>query len=204
MTDDSSISSLLGSAPGLIGSERPLPLHELRRSPWAVVLLRGIDVCAVTIRDTVAAAIAAGFFTDAMGRRVPLGAALLLLTAPAVGLHADAPASALLAVRLGPALVGVCDVITGTTSGASATARASWISRELLDPLAARLARSGYAVTFDPALGIWLDSRLPTDGRSPEAFLDQWVTPRIVAGLPASGPIVVGVVGDQPAVLPVQ
>jgi len=204
MTDDSSISSLLGSAPGLIGSERPLPLHELRRSPWAVVLFRGIDASGGTIRDTVAAALAAGSFTDAMGRRVPLGAAIVLLTAPAVGLNGDMPASALLATRLGPTLVGACDVITGTTSGASANARASWISRELLDPLAARLARSGYAVTFDPALGAWLDRHLPTDGSSPEAFLDQWVTPRIVAGLPASGPIVVGVADDQPAVSPVR
>jgi ATP-dependent Clp protease ATP-binding subunit ClpC len=201
MTDDSSISSLLGSAPGLIGSERPLPLHVLRRSPWAVVLLRGIDGCAVVIRDTVAAALAAGSFTDAMGRRVPLGAALVVLTAPAVGLSGDAPASALLAARLGSALLGSCDVITGTTSGASANARASWIARELLDPLAARLARSGYAVTFDPALGMWLDRNLPTDGSSPEAFLDQSVTPRIVAGLLAPGPIVVGLADDQPAVL---
>ena len=35
LTDDSSISTLLGSAPGLIGSDRPLPLHELRRTPWS-------------------------------------------------------------------------------------------------------------------------------------------------------------------------
>ncbi|HEY8870104.1 MAG TPA: AAA family ATPase [Candidatus Limnocylindrales bacterium] len=69
MTDDSSISTLLGSAPGLIGSDRQLPLHELRRSPWQVVVLRGIDRCAPAIRDTIAAALAAGAFTDAMGRR---------------------------------------------------------------------------------------------------------------------------------------
>ena len=203
MVDDSSISSLLGSAPGLIGSERPLPLHDLRRSPWAVVVLRGIDGCAVSIRDTVAAALAAGSFTDAMGRRIPLGAALVVMTAPAVGLSVDAPASALLAARLGPALTAACDVVTGTTSGAASSARATWISQELLDPLAARLARSGYSVTFDPALGAWLDRHLPTDGTSPEEFLDHQVTPRIVAGLPtAAAPIVVGVAGDEPAVLP--
>ena len=70
MTDDSSISTLLGSAPGLIGSDRPLPLHELRRSPWQVVVFRGIDSCAVAIRDTIASGLAVGTFTDAMGRRI--------------------------------------------------------------------------------------------------------------------------------------
>jgi ATP-dependent Clp protease ATP-binding subunit ClpA len=83
LTDDSSISTLLGSAPGLIGSDRPLPLHELRRTPWSVVLFRGIDVCAVSIRDTVAAALESGSFTDAMGRRIRLGATIVILTAPA-------------------------------------------------------------------------------------------------------------------------
>ena len=60
--------------PGSVGSDRPLPLHELRRSPVA-----GRRCCAAStpapspIRDTIAAALAAGSFTDAMGRRIPLG-----------------------------------------------------------------------------------------------------------------------------------
>src|SRR4029077_4835404 len=123
LTDDSSVSTLLGSAPGLIGSDRPPPPppphpppHELRRSPWAVLILRGIDVCAVSIRDTIAAALDAGAFTDAMGRRIPLGAAIVILTAPGVGMSSDAPAAALLAARLGPTLVAACDVITGAAS----------------------------------------------------------------------------------------
>jgi ATP-dependent Clp protease ATP-binding subunit ClpA len=203
LTDDSSISTLLGSAPGLIGSDRPLPLHELRRSPWEVVVFRGIDVCALSIRDTVAAALAAGSFTDAMGRRVPLGAAIVLLTAPAVGASTDAPEAALLAARLGPALIAACDVIAGTASRAAADAREAWIRNELLDPLAARLGRAGHPTTFDPAFVAWLDANLPADGSAPEAFLDQAVTTRIVAGLPASaGPVTIGVVDGQPAVLP--
>ena len=204
MTDDSSISTLLGSAPGLIGSDRPLPLHELRRSPWEVVLLRGIDSCALAIRDTVAAALVAGSFTDAMGRRIPLGAAVVLMTAPNVGTDGDAPAAALLAARLGPVLVGGCDVISGSVSIAATDARASWIGRELLDPLAARLERAGYAVTFDPSFVAWLDLQLPADGSSPQSYLDREVTPRIVAGLPATpGPLTVQVVAGAPAVVPV-
>ena len=203
MADDSSISTLLGSAPGLIGSDRALPLHELRRSPWEVVVLRGIDACAGAIRDTVAAALSAGSFTDAMGRRIPLGAALVVLTAPVVGTNGDAPTAALLAVRLGPALIATCDVICGTASSAAADARAAWIRRELLDPLAARLRRAGYGAAFDPAFIAWLDRSLPTDGSSPEGFLDQAVTAKIVSSLPP-GPakLTIGLVGDLPAIVP--
>jgi ATP-dependent Clp protease ATP-binding subunit ClpC len=203
MTDDSSISTLLGSAPGLIGSERPLPLHELRRSPWQVVVLRGIDECAVAIRDTIAAGLAAGSLTDAMGRKIPLGAALVIVTAPVVGSNRDDDGAAFLAVRLGPALVTACDVISGTASLAAADTRAEWIRRELLDPLSARLGRAGYAVAFDRPFLAWLERQLPTDGSSPEAFLDQAVTSRIVTGLPVGpGPVTVGLIDGNPAVVP--
>ena len=130
------MSTLLGSAPGLIGSERPLPLHELRRSPWQVVVFRGIDSCALEIRDTIAAALGSGSFTDAMGRTIPLGAAIVILTAPNVGGDGPTPTEALLAARLGPSLVGACDVITGGGAGAVEEARAGWIRRQLLEPLA--------------------------------------------------------------------
>jgi len=206
MADDSSISTLLGSAPGLIGSERPLPLHDLRRSPWEVLELRGIDTSAMAIREAVAAALVAGFFTDAMGRRIPLGTAIVVLTAPTVGADADGggPAAAILATRLGPTLVGACDVISGATSGAAAGARAAWIQHELLDPLAARFRRAGYEPSFDPAFVVWLDGHLPTDGTAPDAFLDTDVTPRIVAGLPTTpGPITIAVADGEPAVLAV-
>jgi ATP-dependent Clp protease ATP-binding subunit ClpC len=205
MTDDSSISTLLGSAPGLIGSDRPLPLHELRRSPWQVVVLRGIDACAFAIRDTVAAALISGTITDAMGRRIPLGTAIVILTAPDAGTNSDAPAAALLAARLGPALVAACDVITGVTSSAATDAREAWIRRELLAPLASRLNRAGYTAVFDPAFIAWLDQRLPTDGSSADGFLDREVTSRIVSTLPAGpGPLTVGLVDDAPAVLQIR
>jgi ATP-dependent Clp protease ATP-binding subunit ClpC len=202
MTDDSSISTLLGSAPGLIGSDRPLPLHELRRSPWQVVLFRGIDTCAPSIRDAVASALSAGTFTDAMGRRMPLGTAIVVLTAPATEAGADGPAAAILAARLGPTLLGACDVVTGAASSATGDARSAWIRHELLDPLAARLARAGYVATFDASFVDWLDRRLPTDGRPADAFLDADVTPRLVASLPRDpGAITIGVVDDAPAVV---
>ena len=209
LTDDSSISTLLGSAPGLIGSDRPLPLHELRRSPWQVVTFRGIDSCAMNIRETIAGALASGSFTDAMGRSIPLGAAIVLLTAPQIdgsvvgpaGVDSAAPTEAVLGAALGPALVAASDVVTGAGAGAVDDARAAWIERELLGPLGARLARRGYPVTFDPAFVAWLGGRLPTDGRSPETFIDRDVTPALVTGLPPTpGPVTVWVDGDTPSV----
>ena len=126
----------------------------------------------------------------------------MLLTAPGVGASTGAPEAALLAARLGPALIGACDVITGASSRAATDAREAWIRDELLGPLAARLERAGHPATFDPAFVAWLDANLPADGSAPEAFLDQAVTTRIVAGLPLSaGPVTIGLVDDQPAVL---
>ena len=203
MTDDSSISTLLGSAPGLIGSDRPLPLHELRRSPWQVVTFRGIDLTAASIRETIATALHSGSFTDAMGRRIPLGAAIVLLTAPSVGAVGDGPVDALLAARLGPSLLGACDVVTGMAAGAALDARTGWIRSDLLAPLAERLTRAGYPPTFAPEVAAWLDRRLPTDGSAPETFIDRSVAPAIVAALPTQpGPITVGITDDHPTVTP--
>jgi hypothetical protein len=137
-----------------------------------------------------------------MGRRIPLGTTIVILTAPGLGAGDDGPPAAILAARLGQALHGACDVVTGTTSSAAADARAGWVQRELLDPLADRLARAGYPATFDKAFVAWLDRRLPTDGGSPQAFLDTAVTARIALGLPSTaGPVTVGIVDDAPAIV---
>ena len=121
-----------------------------------------------------------GAFTDAMGRRIPLGAAIVLLTAPGVPSSGATADRAALAARLGLGLVSACDVIAGATGARTASdGRATWIATEFLDPLASRLARAGYPVTFTPELVTWLDHHLPADGKAPDAFLDGEVTTRI-------------------------
>ena len=203
LADDSSLSTLLGSAPGLIGSDRALPLHELRRSPWQTVVFRGIDQCALVVRDTIASALAAGAFTDAMGRRLPLGSTVVVLTAPNVATGAgSAPVVAELAARLGGPLLEACDAISGAAARSAQDARWGWIERELLKPLAARLARAGYPATFDPAFVDWLDASLPTDGTPPDAFIDREVTARLAPDLPAPGPIRISVRDGRPRVEP--
>ena len=203
LTEDASISSLLGSAPGLIGSDRPLPLHELRRAPWQVVVLRSIDRCAVSIRETVVAAIEAGSFTDAMGRSLPLGSAVVLLTAPSLALPgpADAARTALAGI-LGSTLLASCDVVSLAQPAAGLTGRAAWIRRELLDPLGQRFARQGLEVAFDPALVDWLAANLPADGADPGGFLDRQVLPGLAASAPAGEHrLVATVVDGHPALV---
>ena len=95
------------------------------------------------------------------------------------------------------------DVVSGAAANAALDARAAWVRRELLAPLAARLARSGYPTTFDDAFVAWLEGRLPTDGGDPAAYLDREVTPALAAALPATpGPLTVTVAKDQLKVSP--
>ena len=182
MTEDSSISTLLGSAPGLVGSDRTLPLHALRRSPWQVVLFRGIDGCAASIRDTIGAALAAGRFADAMGRSIPLGAAIVVMTAP--DLDATIP-DAVLGAALGPGLVAACDVIASGT-GPSADSRTAWGRTQVVAPLVGRLTRAGYAVTATDALAAWVATNLPADGTPVDRWVDRAVAAPMLAALPAA------------------
>jgi ATP-dependent Clp protease ATP-binding subunit ClpC len=203
MTGEESISSLLGSAPGLVGSDRPLPMQELRRAPWQVLLLRGIDRCAGEIRETVAAALAAGQFTDAMGRAIPLGSTVAILNASALdpGVASPDVANALLRAALGPSLVDACDVITGAVGSGGGSDRAGWIRSQLLEPLAGRFHQQGYEVSFDAALVSWVDQHLPTDGGAPDGFIDRTLAPALAAGLAAGQQTYLATIADDHPVL---
>lgn len=173
MSDDSAVSTLLGSAPGLIGSERALPLHELTRSPFSVVVLRNIDRCASAVRETVAAALEAGAFTDAMGRRLPLGAAVVLMTSSTAAPDLN---------LLDPGLVAACDVVIDTL--APLASGSDYVSRMLLPPLAARFARNGISVTFDLDFAAWVATQLPGEGEAAVVYLDRVLAPALVASMP--------------------
>ena len=193
MTEDQSISTLLGSAPGLIGSDRALPLHALRRAPWQVVHFRGIDRCAVSIRDTISQALERGSFTDSMGRLIPLGAAVVLMTAPAI----DHPE--LLQAVLGKPLIDVCTVVTGDAGAVSDSGRAAWLRREVLDPLAGRFARQGYPVNFDKAFVAWVDANAPA-GDAMGEFVDSKLAAPLAAALPGKrGALTATIVDGKPA-----
>jgi ATP-dependent Clp protease ATP-binding subunit ClpC len=171
MADDSAVSTLLGSAPGLIGSERPLPLHELTRSPFSVVLFRNIDRCGTAVRETILAALDAGAFSDAMGRRLPLGATVVLLTAAA-----DPRALAAFG------LVTACDLVIDNV--AAATEGGADVDRRLLTPLAARFARGGVTVVFPAEFAAWVATQPTGDGEAALVWLDRVLAPTLVASMP--------------------
>jgi ATP-dependent Clp protease ATP-binding subunit ClpC len=188
MRDDSAVSSLLGSAPGLIGSERPLPLHELTRAPFSVVVLRNIDRCSAAVRGVIVAALGAGAFTDAMGRRLPLGASVVVMTSPAA-----------VGPMLDPDLVAACDMVVETAP--EMTAGSDDVHRLLLEPLAARFARSHVKVTFDPAFSAWVAARIPGAGDAALNWLDRELAPVLVASMPPGATELVARVRDDRPVL---
>ncbi len=140
-----------------------------------------------------------------MGRVIPLGVAIVLLTAADVdaGAGADDASRAVLGALLGPGLLAATDVVAGTGGVVAAEGRAGWITQELLAPLAARFAREGYILTFDPGFVAWVGDHLPADGETPEAYLDRAVTPALAAALPAvPGPVVARMDGATPVLEP--
>jgi ATP-dependent Clp protease ATP-binding subunit ClpA len=188
MSDDSAVSTLLGSAPGLIGSERPLPLHELTRSPFSVVVLRNVDRCSEAVRQAIVAALEAGAFTDAMGRRLPLGGAVVVMTSPATaGGHLD------------PGLVAACDLVV--EASAPAASGSDDVQRTLLEPLAARFARTGVTVTFGPEFAAWVASRQPGDGEAGLTWLDRVLVPALVASMPPGATSLTAEVHDDRPIL---
>jgi ATP-dependent Clp protease ATP-binding subunit ClpA len=187
MSDDSAVSTLLGSAPGLIGSERPLPLHELTRSPFSVVVLRNVDRCSDAVCQAIVAALEAGAFTDAMGRRLPLGGAVVLMTGSAVpGL-------------LDPELLAACDLVV--EAAAPAGSGSEDVQRLLLAPLAVRFARTGVTVTFGPEFAAWVASRQPGDGEAGLTWLDRVLVPALVASMPPGATSLTAEVRDDRPVL---
>jgi ATP-dependent Clp protease ATP-binding subunit ClpA len=198
MADEQSLSTLIGSAPGLIGSDRPLPLADLRRDPRQVVAFHGIDRAAGVVRDTIASGLAQGRITDAMGRSLPLQAAIVVLSAPAL-------TAELAPVALGPVLLGACDVVAATPGEAGARAAGDgWVRARLLDPLVARLRRQGVEVTLGDDFVGWVVAHAPPDLAGAEAFVDRDLAPRLVATLPSSASAMRAVLRDgEPALEPV-
>ena len=142
--------------------------------------LAGVDRCAPSIRQTIAAGLAGGAFTDAMGRLIPLSSAVVILTAPDVAVGGDD-----LTRLLGQDLIAACDVVAMSAADSAGAGRrgSAWIADELLAPLARRFERSGIAVTFDPSFVTWLAAQLAAANEPPDAFLDRVVTPALTASL---------------------
>ena len=89
-------------------------------------------------------------------------------------------------------------MIAGGT-GPAADEREAWVRAQLVEPLVARLARSGYPATATDDLVRWIAGALPADGTPPERWLDRAVTAPLLATLPAApGPVTLDAGPDGP------
>ena len=163
------VNSLLGAPPAYIGFGDHLPLHDLARMPWSVLVCKNIDGCHPQVREVLTQALADGFVTERGGKRVYLSDAVVILSAPseeaarrppgfhlpgAPGPDAVNTASSLEQV-LGSRLLEQVDLVS-TKGLASADAPAAWIQRSLLTGLAEQYREMGLTLTWDPSFVSWV------------------------------------------------
>ena len=163
------VNSLLGAPPAYIGFGEHLPLHDLARMPWSVLVCKSIDGCHPQVREVVTQALADGFVTERGGRRVYLSDAVVILSAPSEaaarrspGFHppgtptADAVSTASpLEQVLGARLLDQVDVVS-TKGLPSAAAPGAWLERSLLPGLAGQYREMGLTLTWAPSFVAWV------------------------------------------------
>ena len=130
-----------------------------------------------------------------MGRSLPLGAAVVLLTAPGI------ETVELLEPVIGKPLLDACTVVTATLGAVDSAGQDAWLRREVLDPLAGRFARQGYTITFDPSFVAWLSKSAP-QGAALGDFVDRTVAPALAATLPPErGALTATIVDGKPVLV---
>jgi ATP-dependent Clp protease ATP-binding subunit ClpC len=161
-----SLSMLVGSPPGYIGFGMALPIHDLARTPWTVVVVRGLDVCDVSASDVIAKALADGYLTDASGDRFYVSDAVVLVPSSTeekphghvpLGFGAseggkDSAADRRLLESLFGKSAAHVDVHVRELSLDPAADSSAWLSGTLLPGIAERYRRRGVELTWTPAV----------------------------------------------------
>ena len=74
--------------------------------------------------------------------------------------------------------------VSQQTRQAPPASGSDYVSRMLLEPLAARFASNGLGVTFGPDFATWVATQLPGEGEAALVYLDRVLAPALVASLP--------------------
>jgi ATP-dependent Clp protease ATP-binding subunit ClpC len=161
-----SLSMLIGSPPGYIGFGMALPIHDLARTPWTVVVLRGLDACDISASQVIGKALRDGYLTDASGKRYFLSDAVVLLPASSdedqhlrhplgfgtTGGEGGAAADRrVLETLFGDSADHVDVHVSELTLDPDADANA-WLTGSLLPGIAERYARRGVDLAWEPAV----------------------------------------------------
>jgi ATP-dependent Clp protease ATP-binding subunit ClpC len=196
-----SLSMLVGSPPGYVGFGMALPVHELARTPWTVVVVRGLDVCDVSASQVIAKALNDGFITDAVGKRYFLSDAVVLLPASSeeephglalgferAGEKADAAAERrLLDTQFGDSADHV-DVHVSELSLDSAAEADAWLTGVLLPGIAERYRRHGVDLTWEPAVVDRLaELTSDLDRHDAENLAEDWIAEAALADADREG-----------------
>ena len=80
-TDSSSVSKLIGSAPGYVGyNDRNSSLEKIRRHPYSIILLDEIDKAHPDIISYFLGAFDTGYLTDSSGRKISIQECYIIMT----------------------------------------------------------------------------------------------------------------------------
>jgi ATP-dependent Clp protease ATP-binding subunit ClpC len=169
--DEHQISQLLGSPPGYVGYEQELPLHRLLYAPTAVLLMKHVDRCHPVIRSVLAQALQDGYFTDAQGRRLFIGDAVVVLTAQLsqrrsypVGFRRSEDAASMRATErlremLEPPLVDQVDQVIVLEPPSRERVR-QWLEATVLQTVARQYGAQEIELKWSPGVVDWLANRV--------------------------------------------
>jgi ATP-dependent Clp protease ATP-binding subunit ClpC len=198
---------LIGSAPGYIGHDNPVPFHvELSQQPWSVLLLTNVDECHPQAHPLLAQAFHDGFFTESHGRRIYLSDAIVLMTATLAEhrsgrpfglvpqdqsqpLEAE-PALPDLSRLLSPELMAEID-FAWTPDRPTAGRLESWLMQWVFPVLSERYLRQGLDIEWDPSMAGWLAGQIVKAGDllQGERLVEDQVLPLLIPYLKEPGKV---------------
>ncbi|HEX6261859.1 MAG TPA: AAA family ATPase, partial [Actinomycetota bacterium] len=161
------VNTLLGAPPAYIGFGEHLPLHDLARMPWSVVVCKNVDGCHPQVREVLAQALSDGFLTERSGKRVYLSDAMVVLTAPSEGAGRLSPGflseerTSSMERVLGARLVEQVDVVS-TTRPVQQTEGVGWLEGTLLEGLLEQYREDGLDVEWGDSFLAWVRDQQPS------------------------------------------
>jgi ATP-dependent Clp protease ATP-binding subunit ClpC len=187
------ISSLIGTPPGFVGYDQPLPLHQVKQFPWCIILFENLEKCHVHILQILAHSFRTGYLLDAKSNKIYLSDTVVILTAPDIkissgkgfGFAADVPSSTHQASReavekeLGEEFVSTVDIICSSLPPSGTASCNEWPLQEILVELIQLYRRYKLEVTWDKSLVIWLETthREQMSKDEWERLMDETLTP---------------------------
>ena len=167
-SDPGKLSTLIGSPSGFRDSDEGGRLtEEVRRKPYAVVLMENVDRACDEAQSLLAGMLASGIMTDGRGKRVSFRNALPVFTVNTGGLAKSRFAGfgshggedVTLSGVVSSELLSRTDAVVHFAPFDAQTAER--VAKKLLGELAARLTRRGICVEFDDSAASFITGAIP-------------------------------------------